>query len=107
MRKALMEYLPQVLRDTAEFQQIMSVEQESADRFFEALDSVFSNQFIDTADETGIRRYEKILNLTPKDTDRLDDRRFRIKAKINEQLPFTIRVLQRQLTAGKKAFPYS
>ena len=39
MRKALMEYLPQVLRDTAEFQQIMSVEQESADRFFEALDS--------------------------------------------------------------------
>ena len=88
-----MEYLPQVLRDTAEFQQIMSVEQESADRFFEALDSVFSNQFIDTADETGIRRYEKILNLTPKDTDRLDDRRFRIKAKINEQLPFTIRVL--------------
>ena len=55
-------------------------------------------QFLSTAGEYAIQRYEKIFGVVPQDTDTLDERRFKVFAKINAQLPFSVRRL-RQLLA--------
>ena len=94
MRKNLFDYLPPVLQNVLEFRWLMTAEQERMDHFQTRVDAVFDNQFIDTAREEGIERYESILGLYPKTTDTLQERRMRIKARMLETLPFTIRRLE-------------
>lgn len=98
MRKKLNEYLPSILLKTYEFPLLCNTEQREFDRLNTAVDEVLDTQFVSTAGERGIARYEKIFGITPMDTDTLDERRFRVLAKINAQLPFSIRRLRQQLS---------
>lgn len=77
---------------------LCNTEQREFDRLNTAVDEVLDTQFVSTAGERGIARYEKIFGITPMDTDTLDERRFRVLAKINAQLPFSIRRLRQQLS---------
>lgn len=97
MRKKLQDYLPPILLKTYEFPLLCDTEQPEIDRLRDAADAVLDAQFISTAGETAIARYEKIFGITPMDTDTLDERRFRVLAKINAQLPFSVRRLRQQL----------
>ena len=97
MRKKLISYLPPELQKVLEFQYLTGEEQKKIDQLAAAIDGVLNNQFIDDADELGVRRYESIFKIIPKATDSLNERKFRIKLKMSEQLPFTMRALERQL----------
>lgn len=97
MRKKLNEYLPSILLKTYEFPLLRDTEQREFDRLNTAVDEVLDAQFVSTAGERGIERYEQIFSIVPQDTDTLDERRFRVLAKINAQLPFSIRRLRQQL----------
>ena len=97
MRKKLNEYLPSILLKTYEFPLLCDTEQREFDRLNTAVDEVLDAQFVSTAGERGIERYEQIFSIFPQDTDTLDERRFRVLAKINAQLPFSIRRLRQQL----------
>ena len=97
MRKKLNEYLPSILLKTYEFPLLCDTEQREFDRLNTATDDVLDAQFVSTAGERGIERYEQIFSIVPQDTDTLDERRFRVLAKINAQLPFSIRRLRQQL----------
>ena len=97
MRKKLNEYLPSILLKTYEFPLLCDTEQREFDRLNTAADAVLDAQFISTAGETAIARYEKIFGITPMDTDTLAERRFKVLAKINAQLPFSVRRLRQQL----------
>ena len=97
MRRKLQDYLPPILLKTYEFPLLCDTEQPEIDRLRDAADAVLDAQFISTAGETAIARYEKIFGITPMDTDTLDERRFRVLAKINAQLPFSVRRLRQQL----------
>lgn len=97
MRKKLQEYLPPILLKTYEFPLLCDTEQPEIDRLRDAADAVLDAQFISTAGETAIARYEKIFGITPMDTDTLTERRFKVLAKINAQLPFSVRRLRQQL----------
>ena len=97
MRKKLQDYLPPILLKTYEFPLLCDTEQPEIDRLRDAADAVLDAQFISTAGETAIARYEKIFKITPMDTDTLDERRFKVLAKINAQLPFSVRRLRQQL----------
>ena len=97
MRKKLQDYLPPILLKTYEFPLLCETEQQEIDRLHDAADAVLDAQFISTAGETAIARYEKIFGITPMDTDTLDERRFKVLAKINAQLPFSVRRLRQQL----------
>lgn len=97
MRKKLQAYLPEILLKTYEFPLLCSTEQPEFDRLSMAADEVLSAQFVETAGERGLSRYERIFGITPQDTDTLDERRFRILTKINAQLPFSVRRLRQQL----------
>ena len=97
MRKKLQDYLPPILLKTYEFPLLCDTEQPEIDRLHDAADAVLDAQFISTAGETAIARYEKIFGITPMDTDTLAERRFKVLAKINAQLPFSVRRLWQQL----------
>lgn len=97
MRKKLQDYLPPILLKTYEFPLLCETEQPEIDRLHDAADAVLDAQFISTAGETAIARYEKIFGITPMDTDTLDERRFKVLIRINTQLPFSVRRLRQQL----------
>lgn len=97
MERKLIDYLPYVVRDYAEFQGITGAEQPEFENAWAAVDDLLDNQFITTAGNLGLSRWEKIMKITPKETDTLDTRRVRIMAKLNEHLPYTIPMLKQQL----------
>ena len=90
MERKLIDYLPYVIRDYAEFQGIMGSEQPEIEKAWNTTDDLLDNQFIPTAGNMGLSRWEKILGITPKGTDTVDDRRFRVLARLNEELPYTL-----------------
>lgn len=64
---------------------------------WDALALVMANQFLDDADARGVAVWEKELKILSKDTDTLEIRKARIKAKWNQQLPYTLPWLRRWL----------
>ena len=98
MRKQLQEYLPPILLSTYEFPLLCRAEQPELDGLGDAAGETLKNQFVSTATERGLARYESIFGIAPRDTDTLEDRRFRVLTKVNAQLPYTLRRL-RQLLA--------
>lgn len=95
MERNIIEYFPHVLRGYREFKGIADGQQWLFALLWASMERVFMNQFIETADEVGIGRWEKILKITPKGTDTLEERRFRVKSRVNQaQLPYTHRVFQ-------------
>lgn len=97
MDRVLIDYLPPVVQALREMKAITDGQQDGLSDLWEAVQAAFDDQFVEDATENGIRRWEKILSITPKGTETLDTRRFRIKTRLNEQLPFTIPVLNQQL----------
>lgn len=97
MRKKLQDYLPPILLRTYEFPLLCDTEQPEIDRLHDAADAVLDAQFLSTAGEYAIQRYEKIFSVVPQDTDTLDERRFKVLTRINTQLPFSVRRLRQQL----------
>ena len=89
MRKKLQDSLPPILLKTYEFPLLCKTEQPEIDRLHDAADAVLDAQFLSTAGEYAIQRYEKIFGVVPQDTDTLDERRFKVLTRINTQLPFS------------------
>lgn len=107
MERKLIDYLPYVVRDYNEFQGIMGSEQPEFERAWSSAEDLLDNQFISTAGNMGLSRWEKILEITPKGTDTLEDRRFRILTRINEELPYTLPQLRNILATLCGAGNYS
>lgn len=99
MDRELIAYLPGLMQDYEEMKQIMQAEQPCVEALWEACDMLMKEAFLDTETETGAEVWERILEITPKDTDSLELRNFRIKGRLNEDLPYTDRTLERQLLA--------
>ena len=94
----MMSKVPDVLKDVREIKALINTENSEMNLLSAALALYLNNTFVDSADEYGIGRWESILNILPKLTDTLDERRFRVLSRINEQLPFTLRSLEQQLS---------
>ena len=90
MNRKLINYLPFIVRNYAEFQGITWAEQPEFENAWASVEKILANQFVRTADNLGLSRWEKILGIVPKGTDTLDGRRFRILARLNERLPYTL-----------------
>lgn len=107
MERKLINYLPYEPRKYAEFQGITTGEQPEFELVWDSEQEVFDNQFIDTASNYGLSRWEKMLNIFPKGTDTLETRRARIKTKLNNFVPYSFRVFIRMLTAISNGDPFS
>lgn len=106
MERKLIEYLPPYLHEYKNLQYIMNTEQVEFETAWKACEDVFDDQYVSTATENGIQRWERILKISPKDTDTLEERKFRVLTRLNEQLPYTYTVLLQRLSAlcGKDGF---
>lgn len=90
-------YLPDVLKNVAEMRAIMDAETPEIQAIWNACEDCMNDQFISEATENGIARREKMLNITPYATDTLEDRRFRIQTRYNEDIPYTRKALDSML----------
>lgn len=100
---SLLEYLPDFVQEIKEMKVIMSVEDNFLTGFDDNLNlsvkNVFKDQFINTATEYGIKRYEDMLKIVSRESEGLDVRRFRLFVRFNEKLPYTVPKLKEQLAA--------
>lgn len=89
----LVGYLPPYL---AEFQEIAVTLQAENPEFalvWNATERVLKNEFIETADEYGIARFENLLKILPNKEDTLESRRLRIQNRWFNVLPYTLKAL--------------
>ena len=96
--RKLINYLPHFMQEYLEMQKIMETEQPEIDLLWNAAEGLFSDQYILDATENGVSRWESMLGISPKGTDTLDERKFRILTKLNQELPYTLRKLIQVLT---------
>lgn len=97
MDRKLLDYLPPVIGQVREIQLLMETEQGGIEDLWEATENTLKEGFLDSHSTYGASRWEKILNISPKGTDTLEARNYRILAKLNERLPYTVRMLHEQL----------
>ena len=93
MERKLIDYLPYVIRDYAEFQGIMGSEQPEIEKAWNTTDDLLDNQFIPTAGNMGLSRWEKILGITPKGTNNFND----VESLLNRVVPQNMVVTLLQL----------
>lgn len=94
----MIDYLPPVAAKLREFKALMLAEQKEVETLWVDIGNALNNQFLEDMTLYGIKRWEDMLGVTPKATDTIDARKFRIQVRINEELPFTIRMLEQSLT---------
>ena len=96
--RKLINYLPHFMQGSEELKTIMETEQVEVDRLWLDAENALADQFILEATENGVKRWESMLGISPKDTDSLDERKFRILTKLNQELPYTLRKLEQVMT---------
>lgn len=92
------DYLPACLRGVAEMEALAAAEDVAFDRAWQAVDGLLEGQFIETAAEPWLRRWERMLKL-PGGGD-LAGRRFQILSKVNNRLPYHINWLYNKLATA-------
>lgn len=93
----MLEYLPPIMRTFEEFVEISKAEQAVKEKLWSDIDRMFAEGYVIDESEIGAARWEKTLGITPKDTDDIVIRNFRIRGKLQSDLPYTFRTLQKQL----------
>lgn len=93
----LLAYHSNIIQQIREFKVLSEVENAKLECVWQAVEDAINDQFAPTLTDNGCKRWESIMEINAKDTDDLDFRRFRILSKLNEQLPYTYRMLELQL----------
>jgi hypothetical protein len=105
--RQLYNYLPTVIRDAAEMRQLPNAEQPEILNAWLSADKVFTEQFIDAMDEYGVKRWEKILAITPRTSDTEEERKQRILLILRMRLPYTVRWLRQWLDQNTGELGYT
>lgn len=93
----LVSYLPPFVAQYKEIRAALEAENPEFKILWEAASRTLYNEFIETADESGITRFETILNIFPSKEDTLASRRKRVQARWISVLPYTERMLLEKL----------
>ena len=107
MIRQLKNYLPFIVREYDVYEALMAAEQPEFSLAWDSYDLTFANQFIDTADNYGLSRWESMLQIVPQAGDTIESRRIKIKAKLNTIVPYTIRALMQKVDALADGEPYT
>lgn len=109
MDRQLARYLPPFLRPVRDYKAVLDSEQAEIERLWDGCQKALGDQFIRTASEYGIGRWEKMLRISPRGTQTPDERRFAVSSRFMEALPFTLPLFRRALDAlcGKDGYSFS
>lgn len=91
-------YLPPYLQEYKEIAGALDAADPEFSAVWSGADRVLRNEFIATADESGIERFEKLLGLLPFEDDNLESRRARVQINWFSALPYTMKMLIKKLT---------
>lgn len=102
----LVSCLPPFMADYKEINIALTAENPEFVLVWKAADRTLRNEFIATADEYGISRFEKILKILPSREDTLESRRSRVQSRWFTSLPYTWRMFLQKLVAlcGENSF---
>lgn len=95
----LVSYLPPFMADFKEVAVTLEAENPEFKIIWDAANQVLYNEFIATADEYGISRFEAILKILPSKEDTLESRRARVQARWFNAIPYTMKALTSKLIA--------
>lgn len=95
----LVSYLPPIMAEFQEYRVTLEAENPEFVIIWNATDQVLQNEFIATADEYGISRFERILNILPSKEDTLESRRSRVQTRWFNTIPYTLKALLGKLIA--------
>lgn len=91
---AIQNYLPPVVREIREFKVLTEAENPEFQKLLEVLGQVMDNQFILTATDYGLSRWERMLKIIPPRDSTFPQRRAAILAKLRAQTPFNLDALR-------------
>lgn len=95
----LVSYLPPFMADFKEIAVTLEAENPEFKIIWDAANQVLYNEFIETADEYGISRFEAILKILPSKEDTLESRRARVQVRWFNAIPYTMKALISKLIA--------
>lgn len=95
----LVSYLPPYLPEYKEMAVTLEAENPEFILVWNAANKVLKNMFIETADEYGISRFEKMLNILPSVEDTIESRRSRVQARWFNMIPYTLKAFIAKLAA--------
>lgn len=95
----LVSHLPSFLAEFKEIAVTLKAENPEFVLTWKAADRVLKNEFIELADEYGISRFEKILNILPSSNDTLESRRAKIRTQWFNNISGTLKGLISKLTS--------
>jgi len=90
-------YWMPILRKIKEFQEIAKTEDIELNLIYEEVERILNNMFIETSDEYGISRLEKIIGIVPDVENTLETRRLKVLSRWNYRVPYTDRELYNKL----------
>lgn len=94
----LVSYLPPFMQDCRETVAALEAENPEFMIMWKAVDRLLYNRFIETADEYGISRFEKMLGIRSSVKETLEGRRLRVRSRWFDKIPYTTRALLQKLT---------
>lgn len=90
----LLSYWMPVLRNLKEFKEIAKAEKPEIEQLLGAIERTINNWYIETADADGLKRFEKILGILPKNENDIETRRFNVLVKWNDNPLYTDATLE-------------
>lgn len=93
----LVSYLPPFMAEYKEIAAALGAENPEFTLAWKSADGVLQNEFIVTADEYGISRFEKLLGIIPTAADTLERRRSRVLVRWFNSIPYTERTFIEKL----------
>lgn len=88
---------PEIIKNIPDIKQIYDINEMQGDTLDQTVEQIDSDMNLDEMDASTVERWETILKIVPARSDTLDVRRFRIKTKITDSMPYTYRALERKL----------
>ncbi|MPM86280.1 hypothetical protein SDC9_133369 [bioreactor metagenome] len=89
MSADISKYYPDMIRDFREFIALAKVENTELAELWDDIEAALNNQFIQDGDVVGIKKFEELVDITSYASDTLAERKFRVMAKWNANLPYT------------------
>jgi len=93
----LLNHLPPFIREYKQFQDIINSENPEFQNVEKEIEILLNNQFIESCNEAGISRFEKLMSITPAEDDDLQTRIKRVASRWNSEIPYTYEVLDSKL----------
>lgn len=88
---------PRTIIQIPDIEQIYAINEGQGEALDNAVEQIDSDLFFDSMGEDATSHWERFLDLSPGEDDNLTTRRFRVKAKATERLPYSLRVFKRRL----------